>query len=272
MVALRKRFGQHFLEDAWARKVVDAIQPAPTDTFLEVGPGRGALTLRLAQASARVVANELDRDLAAMLRAAAPANVEVIAGDVLHIDVAAVAGSADVNALRLVGNLPYYISSPILFRALHLQRVQRLFRDATLMLQHEVVERVTAEPGSGEYGPLAIFTRLEAKAERLLTLPPGAFRPPPQVWSAVVQLVFRTPDVTIQDRGVFERMVRSLFTQRRKTVLNALKPFAASSRLGAREALGRAGIEVMRRPETLQLAEFARLADVFAAEGSSAVL
>jgi 16S rRNA (adenine1518-N6/adenine1519-N6)-dimethyltransferase len=144
--------------------------------------------------------------------------------------------------------------------------------DATLMLQREVADRLTARPGTKEYGVLSILTGLHADVTRLLALPPGAFRPPPQVSSAVVRLAFRPPPVTLKDEALFTRMVRTMFTQRRKTLGNALKPFGSSVGLEAGAALGAAGIDAQRRPETLQLVELARLADVFASADGHPVL
>ncbi|MGH8165704.1 MAG: ribosomal RNA small subunit methyltransferase A, partial [Woeseiaceae bacterium] len=165
--------------------------------------------------------------------------------------------------LRVAGNLPYNISSQIFFRLIDAYRESGLFRDATLMVQREVADRIAAAPGSGEYGVLTISVQLHADVQRLLTLPPGAFRPPPKVHSAVVRLSFRPPAVALADERVFVAMVRSMFTQRRKTLANALGPFAGSRGDDARQALRAAGIDQTRRPETLQLPELARLADYF---------
>ena len=183
----RKRFGQHFLEAAWARKVVDAIAPSDADTFLEIGPGRGALTRPLASRAGRVVAVELDRDLAAELEAEHLGGLTVVQGDFLQADVDTLGLPADT---RVAGNLPYNVSSPILIRLLELSATPHRFRDATVMLQKEVADRVLAGPGGRDYGPLAIFVAVAAKPSRLLTLPPGAFRPMPEVTSAVVRLDF----------------------------------------------------------------------------------
>lgn len=262
---IRKRFGQHFLEPAWVSKVLAVIRPAPNELFLEVGSGAGQLTLPIAAAGAQVVAVEVDRDLAAGLRRVAPPQVQVVTGDVLSQDladlVAEAAGPHPARAVRVVGNLPYNLSSPVLFQILSTQRAHGCFRDATLMLQLEVADRVVALPCSRGYGPLAILTRLAADAQRVVTLPPGAFRPPPRVRSAVIALRFRPPPVSIGDPALFEHMVRSLFTHRRKTVLNALAPFAgAVSTLSPRVLLDRAGLATDRRPETLDLDDLAALA------------
>ncbi len=264
----RKRFGQHFLEPAWVTKVVDAVAPAPSDILLEIGPGRGALTEPLAARAARLVAVEVDRDLVASLTARRIPNLTVVSADVLQLDLGALAqrelGATPANVVRVVGNLPYNLSSPILFRLLDTAASTGVFRDATLMLQKEVADRLGASPGSGDYGPLAITTALAADVTRVLELPPGAFRPMPKVRSAVVRLAFRPPAVATADQKVLISMVRALFQQRRKTVANALTPFATARQADAKAALAAAGIDASRRPETLHLVEFARLADVFA--------
>lgn len=261
----RKRFGQHFLEPAWVAKVVDVIQPGADDLFLEIGPGRGELTARVAAAGARVVAVEVDRDLAARVRGEALPGVQILTGDVLDQDLAhlvTMARNPGAGRARLIGNLPYNLSSPILGAVLRAQHRTGCFTDATLMLQREVADRVTGVPATRAYGPLAILTRMFADAERMLEVPPGAFRPPPQVRSAVVRLTFRPCPVEVRDMVLFERLVRSVFTRRRKMLLNALVPFARMvSTIEPREMLALAGIAPDRRPDTLDLPELARLAD-----------
>ena len=260
---MRKRFGQHFLEPVWADKVLNAIGPATDDVFLEVGPGSGVLTLRLAAKVARLLAVEIDRDLIRNLAPQLPSNASIHEGDVLDTDLVKVLDSAGVDStIRIAGNLPYNVSSPILFRLLALQ-AKRPVRDATLMLQREVAARIMARPGSGEYGVLSVLVQWRASVKRLLTLPPGAFRPPPAVHSVLLGLTFRPPEVVVREPLIFEALVRSVFTQRRKTLGNALSRFAAETRLSAREALGRADLDPGRRPQTLEIVEIARLADVF---------
>ncbi|MGE0042985.1 MAG: 16S rRNA (adenine(1518)-N(6)/adenine(1519)-N(6))-dimethyltransferase RsmA [Vicinamibacterales bacterium] len=267
----RKRFGQHFLEAAWVKKLVAAARLAPGDRVIEIGPGRGALTVPLAAEVDRLLAVEVDRDLAAALEAEGLPNVTVVTGDFLDLDVEATAAAwlgaplGPGNRVRVVGNLPYNISSPILFRLLELASATGGVTDAVLMLQKEVADRLVASPGTGEYGVLTVLASVHATVTQVLTLPPGAFRPPPKVWSSVVRLSFRPCPVPIADEAIFTRMVRTMFTQRRKTLGNALKPFAVGMRIPADEALARAGIDPRRRPETLQLVEIAGLADVFAA-------
>jgi 16S rRNA (adenine1518-N6/adenine1519-N6)-dimethyltransferase len=257
----KKRFGQHFLLPQWADKVVAHIAPEPSDRFLEIGPGSGVLTTRLAARAASVTAIEVDRDLAADLRELLPTSVDVITADVLDVDLGALAESVP---MRVAGNLPYNISSPILFALLSAEkRGQPPFLDATLMLQREVADRLVARPGTKEYGVLTIFTAVHADVERLLSLPPGAFRPPPKVHSAVVRLTFVPPRVSPDLAPTFERMVRVMFMQRRKTLGNALRPFALSIGRDTASALSAAGIDPGKRPEALGLDALVRLAAVF---------
>jgi 16S rRNA (adenine1518-N6/adenine1519-N6)-dimethyltransferase len=269
----RRRFGQHFLAPAWARKVVAAIAPAAGDVFLEIGPGTGALTLPLAESGAPILAVDIDRDLVAGLAPRVPPNVTLIAADVLHANVVALLrGMAPQRPLdargspepvwryRVVGNLPYNVATPIIFRLIELHRHDAGFVDATVMIQREVADRIVARPGGKDYGALSIFCQVHAKVTRLLELPPGAFRPVPKVRSTVVRLAFSPPAIRIVDDELFVRLVRTMFGQRRKTLKNALKPVTAAPA----EALARAGIDPGRRPETLQLAELARLTEQIA--------
>jgi 16S rRNA (adenine1518-N6/adenine1519-N6)-dimethyltransferase len=261
----RKRFGQHFLEPAWVTKVVAAFAPAPDADVVEIGPGRGALTLPLAARVGRLLAVEVDRDLAAALEARHLTNLTVITADVLEVDLAEAlaewrAARPDPKPpVRVIGNLPYNISSPILFRLLDLGRRGHI-ADATLMLQAEVADRLVARPGAGEYGVLTVLTALQASVTRVLDLPPGAFRPMPKVRSAVVTLTFRPSPVAIGDPERFIRLVRGLFTQRRKVLTNALRPLVEPDGLEAAAVVAAAGLDGRRRPETLQLAELSALA------------
>ena len=252
--------GQHFLEPVWADKVVEAINPAAGDRFLEIGPGHGILTLRLAPRVRELTAVEIDRDLADRLAPSLPANATLVRADFLDFDLRPLVAR---GSLRVAGNLPYYVSSPILFKLLAAHRAHGGLVDATLMLQREVADRLTAPVGTAEYGVLAILVQWRADVERVLALPPGAFRPAPKVRSAVVRLRFRPSRVSVRDEAFLERLVRTLFTQRRKTVLNALRPLALERHADAAALLRLASIDAVRRPETLQLSEFARLADEF---------
>ncbi|HUQ86176.1 MAG TPA: 16S rRNA (adenine(1518)-N(6)/adenine(1519)-N(6))-dimethyltransferase RsmA [Vicinamibacterales bacterium] len=265
----RKRFAQHFLEAAWVNKLVSAIAATPDDSILEIGPGRGAITRPLAAQTKQLLAIEIDRDLAADLETAALPNVTVVTSDVLSVDLVPIlaewlgAAPGPANQFRIVGNLPYNISSPILFTLLDLAAKTHGVRDAMLMLQKEVADRLVARVGTGDYGVLTVLTAVNADVTRVLSLPPGAFRPAPKVHSAVVRLVFRRPTVAIADSELFVRMVRTMFTQRRKTISNALKPFGVERGVNPIEALAAAAIDPTRRPETLHLAEMAALAAAF---------
>ena len=250
----RKRFGQHFLEPAWVTKVVKAVEAKPDESILEIGPGRAALTRPLAEQCGRMLAVEVDRDLAAELEATKPAHLTVIVGDVLEVDLAAALSEwlgvslGPGSDVRIVGNLPYNISSPILFALLDLAAKTGGVRDAILMLQKEVADRLVAKVGTGDYGVLTVLTRVNADVTRILSLPPGAFRP---------------PTVDIPDMAGFVRMVRTMFTQRRKTLSNALKPFGLERSVAPADALAAAGVDPRRRPETLEMAEMAALFRAF---------
>ena len=250
-------------------KLVAAIAARPDDAFLEIGPGRGAITRPLARQCEKLLAIEVDRELAAELEADKPTNVTVVQGDVMRTDltpgITAWLGAAPSpsNQCRVVGNLPYNISSPILFKLIEFAAATGGVRDATLMLQKEVADRLVARPATREYGVLTVLTALHADVIRVLSLPPGAFRPPPKVHSAVVRLTFRPPQVELVDAGQFVRLVRSVFTQRRKTIGNALKGFAGEYGRQATDVLKAAGIDPQRRPETLALEEFAAVANSF---------
>ncbi len=277
----RRRFGQHFLSATWARKIVDAIAPRPGDVFLEIGPGAGALTLPLAESGAPVLAVEVDRDLVADLAPRVPPNVTVLSGDVLKTDVLAFLTGLEpqrtphdahlpppARRFRIVGNLPYNISSPLLFRMIEWHRRHAIFEDATIMLQREVADRIVAKPNSREYGVLTVMLGMHARTQRLLNLPPTAFKPAPKVHSAVINLTFTPPSVRVADEALLERMVKAMFGHRRKTLANALKGFDAT----APAVLALAHIDGRRRPETLSLAEMAHLADLFAAVRQGRVL
>ena len=264
----RKRFGQHFLAPQWAQKVVAAIAPMPGDVILEIGPGAGALTRPLAATGVPILAVEVDRDLVAALAAEAPPNVTIISGDILETDVIPYLyglgsqgspGEAGrprpPRRVRVVGNLPYNLTTPILFRLAKLQDQHGVFFDATLMVQREVADRLAARPRSKDYGVLTITMQLAGKMTKLLNLPPGAFKPAPNVWSSVVRLEFGPPAVRIVDRALFEKVVKAAFSQRRKTLANSLKGLVPRPA----EVLDGAAIDPRRRAETLSLEELARL-------------
>jgi 16S rRNA (adenine1518-N6/adenine1519-N6)-dimethyltransferase len=266
----RKRFGQHFLEPAWARKVVAAIAPQTTDAFLEIGPGPGAITRPLAEMACCLVACEIDRDLADALRHEQIPRVRIIEGDFLRVPLeqlraelqAAAPGAA---AFRVAGNLPYNVASPIMFRLVELSRLGLPLRDATIMLQREVADRLLAVPGTGDYGVLAVLIGHRASVNRLLNLPPGAFRPAPKVQSSVVRLTFHGPEPPVASEAVLAGVANAVFSRRRKTMGNALAAYGGLTPGGIISALKAAGIDPVRRPETLSIGDLARLADAVAA-------
>ncbi len=248
--------------------MIDAIAPGVHERILEIGPGRGALTLPLAARAGKILAVERDPVLARELRDLVPETVQVIEGDILGRDLTEWGRLLDEAAppgtpLRVVGNLPYSVATPILARVLRSARAAR-FHDAVLMLQREVADRVVAAPRMRDYGPLAVLTSLHATAQCVLQLPPGAFRPAPRVRSTVVTLTFRDPTPRPPDPVRFDALVRQLFTQRRKQLVNAL---AASSQSGHHDpaTICRvAGLDPARRPGTLCLAELLDLDTVLA--------
>jgi len=245
----RKRYGQNFLADPhYVTRIADAVAPKPGERVVEIGPGLGALTGELIARAGTIVAIEIDRDLAARLRERySPEELELVVGDALEVDLA----SLGTN-LRVVGNLPYNISSPILF---HLAAQAHVLRDLTVMLQKEVVARMTAEPGTAEYGRLTVMLEATFAIQRLFVVPPGAFRPAPKVDSAVARLVPLGADKpAIRDWDRFERVVAAAFSQRRKTLRNAVSSLVTAEQFAA------AGIDSQRRGETLSVGEFVALA------------
>jgi 16S rRNA (adenine1518-N6/adenine1519-N6)-dimethyltransferase len=260
----RKRFGQHFLAREWSQKLIAAIAPAADDTFLEIGPGQGAITRQLAARSKAVVAIEVDRDLVARLNAEAIPGLTVVEGDVLDVDFGALGLPPRT---RVAGNLPYNISSPILFKVLETSRQTGLFSDATFMLQKEVADRLVARPGTKDYGLLTVFTALDATVTRQLTLPPGAFRPPPKVTSAVVRLTFLPEVQRPAVPASFEGMVKALFAVRRKTIANGLRGPAAERGLAPADVIERAGLDVRARPEELSVGQLLSLAAALEGRG-----
>jgi 16S rRNA (adenine1518-N6/adenine1519-N6)-dimethyltransferase len=248
---MRKRFGQHFLHDPQViARIVAAIEPQRGERIVEIGPGRGALTAPLLERLGALTAIEIDRDLAGELGERFGPALELIRADVLEVDIAALRG--DGAPLRVVGNLPYNISTPLLFRLLE-QRAA--IRDMHLMLQKEVVDRMVAPPGSRTYGRLTVMLAPWVRIERLLNVGPGAFTPAPQVASAVARITpLAAPAFDIGSAASFDRVVRAAFAHRRKTLRNALKGTVSA---GILEQLG---IDPGARPETLAAAQYAALA------------
>jgi 16S rRNA (adenine1518-N6/adenine1519-N6)-dimethyltransferase len=248
----RKRFGQHFLHDrSVLERIVQELAPQKDDALLEIGPGRGALTEHLLGRSRTLDAVEIDRDLAAMLRhrfGSAP-GFELHETDALEFDLEGLAQRRGAR-LRVIGNLPYNISTPLLF---HVAAAHEHITDLHVMLQKEVIDRIVAEPGSGEYGRLTVMLAPWFEARRLFDVGPGAFTPAPRVWSAVATLkVRREPAFAVPH--TFARTVSAAFSQRRKTLRNAVRALMDV------EAIVAAGIDPGVRPETLSPAQFAALA------------
>ncbi len=280
----RKRFGQNFLVSPGViRKIVAAIAPRAGDTLVEIGPGLGALTAPLLERLDCLHVVEIDRDLIARLRERFPPERLVIhEGDALQFDFGALTGA---GPLKIVGNLPYNISSPLLF---HLAAVADKVAEMHFMLQKEVVDRMVAAPGTGDYGRLSVMLQYRFHMERLFVVPPGAFDPAPQVDSAIVRMIPRkvgagpsqadAPPVggsepglrawganrvgageTALDEGLFGRLVAAAFSQRRKMLRNTLKAFGGESLLEAQ------GITPTARAETLSVDEYVRLSNALAA-------
>ncbi len=255
----RKRFGQHFLHDANViDRLVGAIAPRPDDHLVEIGPGEGVLTAPVLEKAGALTVIELDRDLASTLleRLGRPAGLDVIQADVLKVDLVELAAG---RPLRIIGNLPYNISTPILF---HLFDSRADIVDMHFMLQKEVVDRMVAGPGSRQYGRLSVMAAFHCDMTRLFNVPPGAFRPPPKVDSAIVRLLPKP--LTDEDRALlpaFAEVTRRAFGQRRKTLRNSLKGLLDA------EAIEAAGIDPGARAETLSVEEFRRLAEEVEGDG-----
>jgi 16S rRNA (adenine1518-N6/adenine1519-N6)-dimethyltransferase len=265
---IRPKLGQHFLvDDAAAIRIVDGLGDISQTTVLEIGPGRGAITERLAKRARRLIAIELDRVLAAQLRMnfSLTPNVEIIEGDVLAIDFDTLFGPKPGSTrpglewkpepVRVVGNLPYFITSDILLR---LFEYRRYFDTILLMVQREVADRLAARPGGSEYGLLSATAQLYARVEKLFTLPPDAFSPPPKVQSSVVRLTIasRVENLRVPEQD-FVNFLKQSFGQKRKTLWNNLKSQYQAKQL--REALDKAGVKPTVRAEALSLEKTAAL-------------
>lgn len=258
-----KRLGQNFLvNQGVVDRIIVALAPQQSETIIEIGPGRGALTARLIDQVGHLVAVEFDRNLIAPLQSAfaSKPNFKLIADDALEVDFCAAIQPA--NQARVVANLPYNVSTAILQRMI----VQRTcLSEMVLMLQREVVDRITASPGSKERGYLSVLVEAYCETEKLFDVAPGSFRPVPKVWSSVLRLRRRPQTDLPKDEGLFWRLVSAGFAQKRKTILNNLRNAPEELREtitrygGASIILCRAEIELQRRAETLTLAEWVRL-------------
>lgn len=252
----RKRFGQHFLQDTFViQRLVDAIAPAVDQKLVEIGPGRGALTIPLLERCYSLQVIEIDHNLVAWLQQEVSryGQLQIYSADVLTFDFKSLV--TPPQRLRIVGNLPYNISTPLLF---HLLNYLNDIQDMTFMLQREVVDRLVAPPGTPEYGRLSVMLQYHCQMEKLFDVSPWAFSPPPTIHSSVVQLKpHSTPPVQVVNYGHFVELVACAFSQRRKTLRNALK--------GMLEArlMEEIGIDPQTRAERLTLEEFARLANQY---------
>jgi len=245
----RKRFSQNFLvDDSMVAAIIDAIAPHSDDNMVEIGPGQGALTRPLSMRVSRLHVIEIDRDLAAALRHRyEPERVVVHEGDALEFDFRALG-----PRLRVIGNLPYHISTPILFRLV--DSVTEL-RDVHVMLQKEVVDRMVAGAGSSEYGRLSVMLQYHFDMEAVLDVPPQSFYPEPKVMSAVVRMVPRAEKITARDPAVLQRVVTAAFAQRRKTLRNTLSAYLLA------EDFEKLGVDARARAQELTVAQFVLIAD-----------
>ena len=257
----KKQLGQHFLVDGRViSDIVLAVDPKPGERLVEIGPGQGAITFPLLRRHGALTVVEFDRDLITPLSEAAHGQGEltIVHKDVLQVDFGKMAGEGQ---LRLVGNLPYNISTPILF---HVLEHAAAIRDMHFMLQKEVVDRMGAAPGSKVYGRLSVMLQAVCRVEPLFDVPPAAFRPPPKVDSSVVRLLPRPAnDVGIVDPALFETVVREAFGQRRKTLRNALQ------RVCDADAISASGLRPDLRAEQVSVAEFINLSNALSAAAAS---
>lgn len=253
----KKSLGQNFLVDeSYVRRIVDSLDITESETVIEIGPGRGAITERLVASGANVIAIELDRDLVPQLRErfAANPNFTVVEADATQIDYGGLIPKTDDQEpkAKLVANLPYYISTPILQ---HLSTQRHLFERLVLMFQKEVVHRITAKPGDSDRGFLTVITELAFQVDKLFDVPPNAFRPVPKVTSSVAK--FTPKETTVEDEERFRDLVSTAFSQKRKTIFNNLK----NAYPNAKEALEASEIDPKRRAESLTLSEWLALAN-----------
>ena len=257
----RKRFGQHFLRDGRVLDaIVEALGPIEDRTVIEIGPGRGALTDRLVERARRIIAIEIDRDLAAHLREryAARDNVTIVEADVLNVPLGSLVGD---ESYVLAGNVPYYITTPILFHALQPPRPT----DAVYLVQREVAERMSASPGSKSYGALSVNLQALSTTELIRDVPPKSFSPPPTVDSAVVRV--RPREGSVVEPGLearFKGFVMAAFGLRRKQLVRVVRTVASLDAEAAAAVIARAGLQPDQRPETLSPSDFARLVGALA--------
>lgn len=251
----RKHLGQNFLFDpSILLNIIGSADLSETDTVFEIGPGPGRLTRLLAERVKKVIAIELDHYLYNKLTEGLKDcnNIDLVLGDVLKFPF------ERLDCFKVVANIPYYITTPIIFRLIE---TAQALESMTLTIQKEVAERIVAGPGTKDYGVLSIMVQFRTEPELKFIIPKEAFKPVPKVDSAVIHMKLRKkPAVSVQDEELFTRLVRTAFSQRRKTLSNSLKAFE-----NIRDILIQAGIDPQRRPETLSIAEFAVLSDILSA-------
>jgi 16S rRNA (adenine1518-N6/adenine1519-N6)-dimethyltransferase len=261
----KKRFGQNFLFDpSILMSIIEVAQLLPSDTVIEIGPGHGRLTMMIAERVKKVIAIEIDRELFENLskdlsyhddlsRGAGQetTNIELVHGDALRYPY------ERIGPFKVVANIPYYITTPLIFRLIE---VKKNLQSMTLTVQKEVAERIVAQPCSKEYGVLSIAIQYHGKPSLAFTIPKGAFRPVPEVDSAVIHIAFEEQGtLSVRDKRLFFRVVRAAFSKRRKTIANSLKALFPD----AKAVLNSLGIDILRRPQTFTMEEFGKIADVF---------
>jgi 16S rRNA (adenine1518-N6/adenine1519-N6)-dimethyltransferase len=265
MPPIRKSLGQHFLDDPRILdRIVDAVEPSTDETLIEIGPGRGSLTARLHGKVGRLILIEYDRALAEALRKryADDASVTVVQADVLTVNLADVAG----GPFKVVGNIPYYITTPILFQALEPPRP----RSAVYLVQREVSQRLGASPGTSEYGALSVNAQALARIEVLFRVAPGSFHPPPKVESAVVRVTpLANPVIADDEQPQFRRLVQDAFGFRRKQMRRVVRELLDVDATAADTLLASAEIDPAVRPEVLSPDAFARLARAISRDSSA---
>lgn len=247
----RKRFGQHFLQDEHViHQIIGAIAPTNSDHLVEIGPGQGALTFPLLNKISALDVIELDRDLIPALKK--HSELTIHQADALRFDFASLV--KDEKQIRIFGNLPYNISTPLIF---HLLDYANIISDMIFMLQKEVVDRMTAKTGDDAYGRLSIMVQYHYEAIKLFDVAPQSFNPPPKVWSSIVKLIpYKNLPIKAKDYSVFESVVKQAFNQRRKTLRNALKNIVSD------EIWEKSSLDSKKRPEELRLKEFVELSDL----------
>ena len=264
MMRAKRRLGQNFLAGShFSKKIVESVRPMSDDIIIEIGPGHGALTGLLLESGAELTAIEIDADLIPLLheKFGVYPNFHLVEADAMEMDFCRIVPAG--SEARVVANLPYYVSTPILQRLI---AHRHCLSDITVMLQREVVDRIIASPGSKDYGYLSVLMQYHCEVKRLFDVPPGAFRPVPKVYSSVISMrILKVPRSTVDNEKLFLELIKILFAQRRKTILNNLKAgwpqVSKSDETNIAAALDQSEIESRRRAETLSIQEIARLSD-----------